>query len=235
MDPISISASVVSFVALALQLADNVQKLYDFWLSVGIATEDVQGILDDLHLLGCILSQIAHDMPSGFHGSETPPSCFRILRRCEDNVSKLRNTMDEVQLEFSRGGIRRRWMAVKFVAKKPQIERFHLILERTKTTLMIELLQLNWCIPSPLDSIIKCTYFFKLPEYRALCKPPEIHLKYGLRSNRYTFACSTSVSFKRSNSLYIQRPQNLRSKSYGRTARVPVIGSISPITPQISN
>jgi hypothetical protein len=176
MDPISASASVVSFVALALQLAENVQRLHNFWLSVGNATNDVQNILDDLHLLESILSQIAQDTPSGHFGSDKATPCFRALQRCEKNILKLGEIMDGVQTAFARGGMRRRWMAFRVVARKPQIEGFHLVLERTKTTLMIELLRLNWYGFPDLYSILEYAYGFKVPKRREFHKSSEIDL-----------------------------------------------------------
>ena len=53
------AASVIAVVSIAIQLADSVKKLSDFWKSVEAAPLDVQTMITDLDLLSLVLHDIA--------------------------------------------------------------------------------------------------------------------------------------------------------------------------------
>lgn len=148
MDPLSAGATIISFLSLAMQLADSVQKIHDFWASIKAATDDIQNTVEDLHLLADILRQIAQEeqkLPS------TPLQhrlSLDVLRRCECNVKKLNTMMNGIHTTCAEDNLRNKLAIFKFIFQRPQIERFQILLERTKTSLILELLRLNEYSPS---------------------------------------------------------------------------------------
>jgi len=148
MDPLSAGAAIISFLSLAIQLADSVQKLHDFWASIEAATDDIQNAVEDLHLLAGILRQIAQEEQ---RLSSTPLEhqiSLNVLRRCEWNIKKLNSMMNGIYTACAKDNLRNKLATFKFIFRRPQIERFQILLERTKTSLILELLRLNGYSPS---------------------------------------------------------------------------------------
>lgn len=66
MDGLSGGASIIAVVSLAVQLAENAKKLYDFWQSVGEAPASIRTIATELKVLSTVLADIAaHDQKYG--------------------------------------------------------------------------------------------------------------------------------------------------------------------------
>jgi hypothetical protein len=148
MDPLSAGATIISFFSLAIQLADSVQTLHDFWASIKAATDDIQNAVEDLHLLEGILRQIAQEEQ---RLSSTPSQhqlSLNVLRRCEWNIKKLNSMMNGIHTACAEDNLRNKLATFKFIFKRPQIERFQILLERTKTSLILELFRLNGYSPS---------------------------------------------------------------------------------------
>jgi hypothetical protein len=59
MDVLSGPASVIAVVSLAIQLAENAKKLYEFWHSIDEAPQSIREIAAELKLLSNVLSNIA--------------------------------------------------------------------------------------------------------------------------------------------------------------------------------
>jgi hypothetical protein len=59
MDGLSSGASVLAVVSIAVQLADNVKRIYDFWSSVKSAPDSICAVTNDLNLLLGVLSDAA--------------------------------------------------------------------------------------------------------------------------------------------------------------------------------
>lgn len=153
MDLLSTGAAIVSFLSLAIQLADSVQKLHDFWASIEAATDDIQNTVKDLHLLASILQQIVQEEQ---RLSSTPLQhqlSLNVLRRCEWNINKLNSMMKGIHTVCAEDNLRNRLATFKFIFKRPQIKRFQNLLESTKTSLILELLRLNGYSP------ISCAVF----------------------------------------------------------------------------
>ena len=128
------AAGVFAIVSLAIQLAENMKKLSDFWSSVKEAPSDVQAIVDDLDLLCDVLESIASEA----HWTESDVLLERILQRCTEYIEKLDAILQEVQPGFaSTKRPVRQWTAIKLVVKSDKIKKFQLILDRLKGTLML--------------------------------------------------------------------------------------------------
>lgn len=58
MEAISAAASGIAVASIAIQLADSMKKLVDFWESVQDAPNNIRSVLDDLRLLSRVLKDI---------------------------------------------------------------------------------------------------------------------------------------------------------------------------------
>ena len=141
MTGLSSAASVIAVVSVAVQLADSIKKLYEFWNSVQGAPEDVHSIKADLGLLSTVLSDIAldaqqHQLPDA--------ALIGVLEQCTIRVGVLTTSVREINLGFdSKHCSVRKWSAVKMVFKDKKLEKYRVTLERLKTTL--SLAQQNHC------------------------------------------------------------------------------------------
>jgi hypothetical protein len=106
MDPLSAGATIVTFLSLAIQLADSVQKLHDFWASIETATDDIQNAIEDLQLLAGILRQIAQEEQRLFSTPLQHQLSLNVLRRCHWNIKKLNSMMNEIHTACAEGNLR---------------------------------------------------------------------------------------------------------------------------------
>lgn len=70
---------MISVISLAIQLADSIKTLHEFWSSVRDAPSDIRDIIDDLQCLGSLLNEIAN---GGNHNG----TLLLALERCESKV-----------------------------------------------------------------------------------------------------------------------------------------------------
>ena len=91
------AASAFAVVSLALQLADSVKKLYDFWESVRDAPRDIQATTSDLKILQSILSSIAQDAQH----TEADEILTNALQSCNTEVATLVSILEGIQPGFS--------------------------------------------------------------------------------------------------------------------------------------
>ena len=59
MDGLSSAAGVIAVASVAIQLADSVRQIYEFWESVQDAPENIRHIASDLRLLANVLNDTA--------------------------------------------------------------------------------------------------------------------------------------------------------------------------------
>ena len=130
------AAGAFAVISLAVQLADNIKKLSDFWKSVKDAPADVQNLITDLDLLSNVLREI--DLEA--RQSEPNPTLENVLRRCEVNVSALKVCLDEMQpgLTSAKRSFKH-WTAFKSVLKWEKIKKFQVILDQLKSTLSLHI------------------------------------------------------------------------------------------------
>jgi hypothetical protein len=88
MDGLSSGASILAVVSLAIQLADSVKKIYEFWESVQDAPETIRQITSDLRLLAKVLSDTA-TCEERYGASETTAE---LLSSCKQ-TSRLRHQL----------------------------------------------------------------------------------------------------------------------------------------------
>lgn len=136
MEGLAAAASVVGVASLALQLADSVKKLHDFWDSVKKAPEDVRSITSDLQLLSSVLSNIASEAQH-----VTPDHTLEaVMERCVMKVKTLNTILNELEPGFtSSRTFKRKCTALRSVLKSEKVKKFQASLQDLKTTLILVL------------------------------------------------------------------------------------------------
>jgi hypothetical protein len=130
MDGVSAAAGVIGIGTAFLNLAENINKLYDFWKSIQGAPDDLQSITHDLSHLHIILKE------SKLRGSDGIPAS--ILDGCAKKVESLVALIDRLEPGFSSSKKRvRKWSAIKWVLQEGKIRKFKQSLEETKTTIAL--------------------------------------------------------------------------------------------------
>lgn len=134
------AASVFAAVSLAIQLAENMKKLNNFWKSVQDAPKDVHDIIADLDLLSPILDEIGREAER----DQSHSTIESALRGCVGVSEELAAIVDNFQHGFaSDKRAMRKWMAIKCARKIDKLSRFQNRLERLKTILMLALQSRN--------------------------------------------------------------------------------------------
>ena len=127
-------ASAFAVVSLALQLADSVKKLYDFWNSVREAPRDIQATTNDLKSLQSILSSIAHDAQH----TEPDETLTNALQSCNTEVATLVSILDITHPGFASTRLRtQKLTAIKAVLMGTKLKKFQDIVGRLKTSLLL--------------------------------------------------------------------------------------------------
>ncbi|MCJ1307305.1 hypothetical protein MMC25_000951 [Agyrium rufum] len=134
MEALGSTASAFAVVSLAVQLGENVRKLYEFWQSVKEAPENIQNIASDLELLSSVLSQIAHDVQNTIPDH----TLIAVLNSCITKVTTISTLITAFEPGFaSRKITTRKWSAVKAAFKQEKLEKLLVTLEGMKTTLIL--------------------------------------------------------------------------------------------------
>lgn len=134
MDGLSSAASGITVFSVAIQLADGVKNLYDFWNSVKDAPKDIQGLLTDVRLLSTVLTEMALEDQHVEPGS----TLAAVLTACNDRINRLVSLINGMEPGFaSRRSRVRQWTAVKAGLKGGRIQKFLSVLEGLKSTLLL--------------------------------------------------------------------------------------------------
>ena len=133
-EALSTVASGIAVVTVAVQLAESVKKLCDFWNSIKEAPEEIQAISLDLELLSSVLIQIAYETQH----VEPEATLVATLNGCWVKVKILTTLLNEIEPGFASTSSRvRKWTALKAVLKSGQLKKFQAALERLKGTLLL--------------------------------------------------------------------------------------------------
>lgn len=137
MEGLSAAASVIAVTSLAFQLAESIQKLFDFWDSVQNAPAEIHDIKFELGSLRDVLEQIGHDAQYQLAN----PSMVLALRLCSEKINVINSLTAEIELGFaSSKSLTRKWSALKAALRRGKIEKVQSALGRLKETLILALL-----------------------------------------------------------------------------------------------
>ncbi|KAL8783376.1 MAG: hypothetical protein Q9213_004695, partial [Squamulea squamosa] len=127
-------ASGIAIASIAIQLADSVKKLHEFWSSVKEASEDIRAISLDLETLATVLTCIA------FESQRARPDVIlaAALEHCSLQVKQLTMILNAAEPGFASASTRvRYWTALKTVMKQRQVKKFQRALDRAKVNLLL--------------------------------------------------------------------------------------------------
>ena len=139
MEPLSGAASVIGVVSLAIQVCEELKKAHDFWQSVKEAPNNVAHISTEITLFITWLTIIANNYQrqSFNHEYLNKVAATDTLKLCLATVQEMNDGLKNLESEFSRGLLYRRWASVKFVFRQDKTEKIMKQMERTKTLLII--------------------------------------------------------------------------------------------------
>ncbi|OBT70485.1 hypothetical protein VE03_00070 [Pseudogymnoascus sp. 23342-1-I1] len=134
MDGLSGVASGIAVVSLAIQLAESVKKLCDFWESVKDAPAHFGAIQTDLRLLSMVLEKIDRER-------DLSDPCLRdVLKNCEGQVASLHKIVGDIVPGFKAGSRRTRtWASFKAAFKIEKVDEFKSCLQGMMLTLQLAL------------------------------------------------------------------------------------------------
>ncbi|CAG8960171.1 hypothetical protein HYFRA_00010650 [Hymenoscyphus fraxineus] len=96
MDGLSGAAGVIAVASIAIQLAEGIKKLCDFWESIKDAPEDIATLVQELRLLDLVLKKMHINEEK--YGAD--PTTTAVLKRCAEKVNALVAAMDTFQPGF---------------------------------------------------------------------------------------------------------------------------------------
>lgn len=138
-----VAASGIAVVSLAIQLAQSIRRINQFWTSVTYAPDEVSRIRDDLDLLESILESIAEShQNSPVRTLSTHSAAARGLSLCNQRVQKLADIVDGLQAGFMAGRRQRAWEMFKAALRKDAIAETLNHIESAKTALLV----INQCL-----------------------------------------------------------------------------------------
>ena len=138
MDPFSLTAGAIGFIALAIQLSGTAKQLCNLWSSASSGLADLKDIIEDLDFLAEVLASLGGSDPYSGHTKSRP--AIKVLDKCQRDLYRLEQMSKNIWCENDGGKARRKWMTLKVGFKKDEIAQFQKVLERTKTTLILELM-----------------------------------------------------------------------------------------------
>ncbi|KAF7860350.1 hypothetical protein EAF04_008477 [Stromatinia cepivora] len=134
MDGLSSASAVFAVVSLAVQLAETIHKLVDFWKAVEDAPDNITRIFQELGLLSKILTQ-SHELAQCNSFSDIFDEA---LADCSSKVfklySKVENTRNNLKSEKLR---KRKWAAWKIVLQKAEIDSLQRSISDAKLTILL--------------------------------------------------------------------------------------------------
>ena len=132
MDGLSAAASVIAVTTLAIELAESIRKLFEFWDSIQNAPEEVNDIKLELESL----EQIAHEAQRQSPNRLVEPA----LRLCSRKINTIKSLTGDIESGFTSSKIcTRKWSALRAVWSRKKLEKVQSSLERLKATLILVL------------------------------------------------------------------------------------------------
>ena len=147
MDGLSGAGSVIAVVSVAIQLAETIKKIYDFWSSVQDAPQDIRDIVKELQIILDVIKEIEND--EWISKLESHSIIQTAAESCLDKVQSLYDFVGRFGSQgASSGRVRRTWSSIKVVLQKDKIENFKRSIEATKSTLTMVLSLVKYDAPS---------------------------------------------------------------------------------------
>ena len=137
------AAGVIAVISLSIQLAERAEKLHNFWVSVRDAPLEIKVVIEELEILRDILTQIAADETEQQRYHSTTHLSIKVMEKCQINLDALYTITTEFWPHFTESSNKRLdWTTLKAASNRDKIEHFQKLVERTKSSVMLEQLRL---------------------------------------------------------------------------------------------
>lgn len=134
MEGLAGAASIIAVASIAIQLADSIKKLCDFWEAIKDAPDEITTLVQELKLLDLVLKKIHINEEK--YGAD--PTTTAVLTRCAEKVNALVAAMDGFQPGFaSKKWQVRTWNSFKITCQSKKFQNFRLSLGEMKMTLVL--------------------------------------------------------------------------------------------------
>ncbi|TGO86594.1 hypothetical protein BPOR_0291g00130 [Botrytis porri] len=132
-DSLSSASAVFAVVSVAVQLAETIHKLVDFWKAVEDAPDNIANIFRELGLLSKILTQ-SHELAQLHLFSDIFDEA---LKDCCSKILKLHSKVEDTRRSLSSSKLRKRkWAAWKIVLQKSEIDSLQKSISEAKTNIL---------------------------------------------------------------------------------------------------
>lgn len=136
MEGLSVGASAIAVVSIAIQLTDSLIKFSDFIESIKEAPEDVESILSELRFLSLILEDV--QLPHSPLNAN--PSATVVLDSLRGKITSFTVLANRYRPGLNSDCRRmRKWNAIKVVSKREKFKKYRESLNETKITLILAL------------------------------------------------------------------------------------------------
>ena len=140
---LGVVAGGAGLASLAVQLIDCIHKLHDLHADIRNAPEELREILDEVDLLGDVLTDYLGVSGAGTRTCLVPTLVQKqALGRCFKVLEILRNIAHELETTMQKSRTKRwiNWAKVASAFKRKRLARLQTALERAKSTLMLAIL-----------------------------------------------------------------------------------------------
>ncbi|CAD6448806.1 b0dd9802-009d-4c6c-a18f-d0a4bb4da8d4 [Sclerotinia trifoliorum] len=121
MEGLSSASAAFAVISLAVQLAESVKKLVEFWQAIEDAPGDVSELFSDLELLSAFL---VNNQKKFARHSPYDLIAQRIFSKCQKRIEKLHEKLHPTMVAFTSSSSRKRkWAALKVTLKNEEIKK----------------------------------------------------------------------------------------------------------------
>ena len=138
MEGLSVGASAIAVVSIAIQLTDSIKKFSDFIDSIKEAPEDVESVLSELRFLSSILEDTRLQQSSPLN---TNTSAANRLTDLQQKITTFTALANRYQPSLNSNDRRiQKWTAMKVAFKNEKFKKFRDSLNQEKLNLILTLM-----------------------------------------------------------------------------------------------
>jgi hypothetical protein len=136
---LGVARSVISVASFAVQLAESVQKVCEFWDSIEDGPDDIRRISAELRWLANYLSILRHEHSCGLIEKEQEPLVRGALEIAKKDIDELAGLVTELSrgMGSDQGRMKRKWGKIQVVLKAGKINKMNAHIESIKSILSL--------------------------------------------------------------------------------------------------
>ncbi|ESZ97746.1 hypothetical protein SBOR_1871 [Sclerotinia borealis F-4128] len=121
MEGLSSASAAIAVISFAVQLAESVKKLVEFWKAVEDAPGEISELFSELELLSAVLVRNQRNFA---RHSPYDLIAERIFSKCQKRIENLHSTLSPTMVAFTSSSFRKRkWVALKVTLKNDEIKK----------------------------------------------------------------------------------------------------------------